>query len=102
MRDATDLLSQLRRPSQAVNGVVVRQESKESNWKLDDSRSVIDLDASGSFARNTELEALLTFTNDGEVDLNQPDTHILSIREHHSFVALPEPGFRPRESDPRV
>jgi Met-zincin/Domain of unknown function (DUF5117) len=102
LRDATDLLSQLRRPSQAVNGVVVRQESKESNWKLDDSRSVIDLDASGSFARNTELEALLTFTNDGEVDLNQPDTHILSVREHHSFVALPEPGFRPRESDPRV
>jgi Met-zincin/Domain of unknown function (DUF5117) len=102
LRDATDLLSQLRRPTQAVNGVMVRQESKDSNWKLDDARSVIDLDVSGSFPRNTELEALLTFTNDGEVDLNQPDTHILSVREHHSFVALPEPGFQPRESDPRV
>lgn len=102
LRDATDLLSQLRRPTQAVNGVMVRQESKDSNWKLDDSRSVIDLDSSGSFPRNTELEALLTFTNDGEVDLNQPDTHILSVREHHSFVALPESGFQPRESDPRV
>jgi Met-zincin/Domain of unknown function (DUF5117) len=102
LRDATDLLSQLRRPTQAVNGVMVRQESKDSNWKLDDARSVIDLDVSGSFPRNTELEALLTFTNDGEVDLNQPDAHILSVREHHSFVALPEPGFQPRESDPRV
>ena len=102
LRDATDLLSQLRRPTQAVNGVMVRQESKDSNWKLDDSRSVVDLDSSGSFPRNTELEALLTFTNDGEVDLNQPDTHTLSVREHHSFVALPEPGFEPREADPRV
>jgi hypothetical protein len=102
LRDATDLLSQLRRPTQAVNGVMVRQESKDSNWKLDDSRSVVDLDSSGSFPRNTELEALLTFTNDGEVDLNQPDTHILSVREHHSFVALPEPGFEPRAADPRV
>jgi hypothetical protein len=60
LRDATDLLSQLRRPTQAVNGVMVRQESKDSNWKLDDSRSVVDLDSSGSFPRNTELEALLT------------------------------------------
>ena len=102
LRDATDLVSQLRHPTQAVNGVMVRQESKESNWKMDDSRSIIDPDSSGNFPRNTELEALLTFTNDGEVDLNQPDTHILSVREHHSFVALPEPGFEPREADPRV
>jgi hypothetical protein len=102
LRDATDLLSQLHRPTQAVNGVMVRQESKESNWRLDDARSVVDLDASGSFPRNTELEALLTFTNEGEVDLNQPDRHVLSIREHHSFVALPEAGFEPREADPRV
>src|SRR5215469_200024 len=102
LRDATDLLSQLHRPTQAVNGVMVRQESKESNWRLDDVRSVVDLDASGSFPLNTELEALLTFTNEGEADLNQPDTHVLSIREHHSFVALPELGFEPREADPRV
>jgi hypothetical protein len=102
VRDATDLLSQLRRPTQAVNGVMVRQESHESNWRLDEARSVIDLDSSGSFPMNTEVEALLTFTNDGEVDLNQPDTHVLSVRQHHSFVALPEPGFEPREGDPRV
>ena len=102
VRDAADLLSQMRRPTQAVNGQMVRQESKDSNWKLDDARSVIDLDASGSFPRNTEIEALLTFSNDGEADLNQPETHSLSVREHHSFVALPEPGYTPREADPRV
>ena len=102
LRDATDLLSQLRRPTQAVNGVMIRQESHDSNWRLDDTRSVIDFDSSGSFPMNTELEALLTFSNDGEADLNQPDPHLLSVREHHSFVALPEAGFEPREADPRV
>ncbi len=102
LRDATDLLSQLRRPSQAINGAIVRQEAHDSNWKLDDARSVIDLDSSGSFPLNTEIEALLTFTNDGEVDYNQPDSHALSLREHHSFVALPEPGYETREFDPRV
>jgi hypothetical protein len=102
LRDAADLLSQMRRPTQAVNGQMVRQEGHDSNWKLDDGRSVIDLDASGSFPRNTEIEALLTFTNDGEADFNQPDTHTLSVREHHSFVALPDPGYVPREADPRA
>ncbi len=102
IRDAAGLLSELRHPTQAVNGSLVRQESPESNWRLDDSRSVIDLDFSGSFPLNTEIEALLTFANDGDVDLNQPDAHTLSLREHHSFMALPAPGFEPREADPRV
>jgi hypothetical protein len=102
IRDSTDLLSQLRRPTQVVNGVRVRQEAHDSNWKLDESRSVIDLDSSGSFPLNTEVEALLTFTNDGEADFNQPDTHVLSLRQHHSFVALPGPGFEVREADLRV
>jgi hypothetical protein len=102
VRDAADLLSQMRRPTQAVNGQMLRQENKDSNWKLDEGRSVIDLGASGSFPRNTEIEALLTFANDGETDLNQPETHTLSVREHHSFVALPEAGYTAREADPRV
>ncbi len=103
LRDAFDLLSQLRRPSRAVGGVVVReQSSKAADWRLDKDRSVIDLEHTGSFPLNTEVEALLTFATDSESDLNQPDPHSLSIREHHSFVALPAPGFQPLEQDPRV
>jgi hypothetical protein len=103
VRDAADLLSQLRRPSRAVGGRIIRQTAEASaNWHLDEARSVIDLDDSGSFPLNTEVEALLTFSTDGENDLNQPDPHSLSVREHHSFVALPPPGYEPREADPRV
>jgi hypothetical protein len=102
IRDATDLLSQLRRPTQVVNGALVRQENPESKWRLDDSRSVIDPEFSGSFPKNTEVETLLTFTSPGETDFNQPDSHTLSLRQHHSFVALPEAGYEAREADPRV
>jgi len=103
VRDAFDLLSQLRRPSRAVGGVVVReQSSRAADWRMDKDRSVIDLEHTGSFPLNTEVEALLTFASDSESDLNQPDPHTLSIREHHSFVAMPAPGYEPLEQDPRV
>ena len=103
LRDATDLLSQLKHPTRAVGGAMVRGESAHpTDWRLDEARSVIDLEHSGSFPLNTEVEALLTFSSDSESDLNQPNAHSLSVREHHSFVALPEAGFEPRESDPRV
>ena len=103
VRDAFDLLSQLRRPTRAVGGVMVReQSSKAADWRLDKDRSVIDLEHTGSFPLNTEVEALLTFATDSESDLNQPDPHSLSVREHHSFVAMPGPGYEPLEQDPRV
>ena len=103
LRDAFDLLSQLRHPFRAVGGMVIRgQSSENASWRLDEGRSIIDLDYTGSFPLNTEVEALLTFTSEGESDLNQPDPHTLSVREHHSFVALPGPGYTTREQDLRV
>jgi Met-zincin/Domain of unknown function (DUF5117) len=103
MRDAFDLLSQLRRPSRAVGGAVIReQSSKAVDWRLDKDRSVIDLEHTGSFPLNTEVEALLTFSTESESDLNQPDPHSLSLREHHSFVAMPAAGYQVLDQDPRV
>jgi Met-zincin/Domain of unknown function (DUF5117) len=103
VRDAFDLLSQLRRPTRAVGGVTIReQSSKAADWRLDKDRSVLDLEHTGSFPLNTEVEAMLTFTSDSESDLNQPDPHTLTVREHHSFVALPAPGYQNLEQDPRV
>jgi uncharacterized protein DUF4953/uncharacterized protein DUF5117 len=102
IRDAADLLYQLRRPLQAVNGQMVRQSASEVSWRLDETRSAVDPELSGSFPLNTEVEALLTFATEAAPDLNLPDPHTLSLREHHSFVPLPPPGFAPREMDPRV
>ena len=103
VRDAFDLLSQLRRPTRAVGGMMIREQSlRPADWRLDKDRSAVDLEHTGSFPLNTEVEALLTFTTDSESDLNQPDPHALSVREHHSFVAIPSPGYEPLEQDLRV
>src|ERR1041384_269884 len=64
IRDAVDLLSQLKRPTQVVGGAMVRTEGGGANWRLDETRSVIDLEHSGSFPKNTEIEAFLTFSSD--------------------------------------
>jgi Met-zincin/Domain of unknown function (DUF5117) len=102
IRDAFDLISQMRQPTQVTGGTMVRGQVASVNWRVDENRSVVDLDHSGSFPLNTEMEALLTFTTESESHFNQPDAHALSVREHHSFVALPDPGYETREQDPRV
>ena len=59
-----------------------------------------------AFPRNTEVEATLTFvTKDRPGALISgvtPVPTLVTVREHHSFVALPEPGYKPRRLDPRV
>ncbi len=80
---------------------------KQGSFKLDDSRSTISLDATRAFPRNTEVEAILTFTTDdpskGEFVTNvTPDPHALTVRQHQSFIQLPDPGFTPRRFDPRA
>ncbi|MBS1851870.1 MAG: zinc-dependent metalloprotease [Acidobacteria bacterium] len=99
LHDAVDMLSMLRAPV-AVNGAPAADLG--SSWRVDEERSVIDLESSGSFPLNTEVEALLTFTSDSNSYWNQPEPHVITLREHHSFLALPAPGFEPRECDPRV
>ena len=104
MRDAFDMLGQLRNPQRAVAGNIVRtQGNNNAAWRLDNDRSVIDLEHTKNFPQNTEVEALITFASDqGQSGLNTPDPHAMTVREHHSFVALPAPGFEPREQDIRV
>jgi len=58
-----------------------------------------------AFPRNSEIEVTLTFTGEptgGFVRDVTPSPDAVTVRERHSFIALPEPGFVPREYDPRA
>jgi hypothetical protein len=100
--DATDFFV---RDAHDVAGVLTR--TQQGTYKLDATRSTIALDATKAFPKNTEVEAILTFTTDGPArgqfvrDVT-PDPHALTVREHQSFVELPGPGFTPRRFDPRA
>jgi hypothetical protein len=89
-----------------VHGVLEALD-KQGAYKLDAARSAIAIDATKSFPKNTEIEAILTFASDAPMrgsfvaDVT-PDAHALTLREHQSFLELPAPGFAPRRFDPRA
>jgi hypothetical protein len=93
LRDAHDVIGKLR-------------EAKQGTYKLDDSRSAIYLPRTKAFPKNTEVEATLTFTTDGNpgkyVRDTTPTPGAVTLREHHSFVELPDLNYRPRKLDPRA
>jgi hypothetical protein len=80
--------------------------AQQGNYALDKNRSAIYLPRTKVFPRNTEVEGVLTFQT-GERPGNfvsgvTPIPDSLTVREHHSLVALPPPGYTPRRADPRV
>jgi hypothetical protein len=97
--DATDFF--LRDAHNVVNAL---KRSKQGAYKLDASRSAIYLPNTKNFPLNTEVEATLTFAGDEPgkwVRDVTPDPSAITVREHHSFVQLPPPGYKPRVYDPR-
>ncbi|MGA8026035.1 MAG: zinc-dependent metalloprotease [Bryobacteraceae bacterium] len=81
--------------------------SHQGAYKLDSSRSTIALDRTRAFPKNTEVEAILTFTTEAPTQAEfvsdvTPDPHALTVREHQSFLELPGPGYVPRRFDPRA
>lgn len=77
----------------------------EGSFNLEASRSAFWLPRTKGFPKNTEIETLLTFTSTkpgSRVQRVAPDANTISVRQHHSLVELPPPGFTPREHDPRT
>ena len=93
LRDAHGVIDQLR-------------QTKQGKYHVDESRSAFFLDRTRGFPLNTEVEATLTFAAEDEpgplVRATVPSPASITVREHHSFVQLPEPGYVPRPLDPRV
>jgi hypothetical protein len=91
LRDAHQVISSLERGSQA-------------RYRLDPHRSALYRPNTKNFPRNTEMESLLTFISDNPNRLIfqvAPDPGAVTLRQHHSFIQLPEPGFKLRTYDPR-
>jgi hypothetical protein len=81
------------------------KQTKQGDYKLETSRSAFYLDNTKNFPKNTEVEVMLTFVGDTPGDWVRdvtPSPKSITVREHHSFVASPEPGFQMRRFDPRA
>lgn len=97
--DATDFFLR-----DAHNLPATLSQKKQGAFKLDSSRCAIYLPQTKNFPLNTEVEASLTFAGDDPgpwVRQVTPSPEAITVREHHSFVQLPPPGYIPRVYDPR-
>ena len=92
LRDARGVIDQLRARGQGT-------------FTLDRDRSAIHLPNTQSFPENSEVESILTFTSrDPGAVVNGVAAagEAVTLRQHHSFIQLPGPGFETRIADPRV
>jgi hypothetical protein len=81
------------------------QRGQQGSFRLDKNRSAIYPARTKAFPKNTEVEVLLTFESDApgnDVARHTPDARALTLRQHHSFVELPDNNYKPRAFDPRV
>ena len=77
--------------------------TNQGSFSVDNMRSGVYLPKTKGFEKNTELEALVTFAGKkpGEyVQQVTPDPESLSVHLHHSFVAMPDDNYTPREYHP--
>ncbi|HEX5581828.1 MAG TPA: zinc-dependent metalloprotease [Gemmatimonadaceae bacterium] len=99
--DATDLVM---RDWMGVGATLAR--SQQGSYSPARDRSYIHRPYTKAFPENTEVDVALTFTTNGNpgriVSMIAPEGSAITLRQHLSFVALPDDGFRPRVADPRV
>lgn len=98
--DASDFLMQ-----DAHDVIGTLKSAQQGSYSLDKSRSAFYLPRTKNFPQNTEIETTLTCTGQssgGYIRSVTPTPSIVTVREHHSFVQLPDGNFKTRKFDPRA
>ncbi len=81
------------------------ERAQQGTFRIDPSRSAFYLPRTKNFPKNTEVETTLTFSGDKPgrfVSEVTPSPDSVTVRQHHSFVELPDNEFQPRRFDPRA
>lgn len=97
--DASDFYLQ---DSHDVIGTLRSQQ--QGNYSLDKSRSAFYAPRTKNFPQNTEVEVTLTFTGQATgayIRSVAPTPNSVTVREHYSFIQLPDNKYVPRKFDPR-
>lgn len=90
---------------QDTHGVARRlQQSNQGSYSIDKSKSAVNLERTKAFPKNIEFDLMLTFKGQakgGYIRSVTPTPDLVTVAQHHSFVALPELDFEKRAYDPR-
>jgi len=80
------------------------QNAKQGNYKLDLSKSAFFMERTKAFPKNVEFETILTFEGDAKgkfIRSVTPNSSFVTVRQHHSFIELPDDNYKMRRFDPR-
>ncbi|WP_158085739.1 zinc-dependent metalloprotease [Henriciella aquimarina] len=98
--DLTDYLT-----GDSLNLVQHLKDSEQGTFTLAEDRTLVDTNNVFTFPDNTEIDVFLTLSSDdpgAEVSTTAANGRDVTLIQHHSFVRLPEDGYTPLPSDPRV
>lgn len=79
--------------------------SQQGSYSLDRSKSALFTPMIKNFPKNSEFEATLTFSGQptgAYIRSVVPTPSLVTVRQHHSFVELPDNDYQPRKLDPRA
>ncbi|TXD52898.1 MULTISPECIES: zinc-dependent metalloprotease [unclassified Polaribacter] len=97
--DATDFFM---RDAHGVASTLARND--QGSYSLDKSKSAFYLERTKAFPKNVEFDLMLTFKGTPKgynIRSVTPDASLVTVHQHHSFVALPDNKYEPRKFDPR-
>ena len=97
--DASDFLQQ--DAHDVIGGL---RNTQQGTYSLDKSRSAFYLPRIKNFPLNSEFESTLTFAGQpagGWIRSVTPTPTSVTVREHYSFIQLPDNNYKPRKFDPR-
>jgi hypothetical protein len=83
---------------------LILAQNKEGQYHPDSNRSAIYSDRTRNFPDNSEFESILTFAGKPEgphLPTVVPSPEAITVRQHHSFIQLPDSKYQPRKFDPR-
>ena len=87
-----------------AHGIIeILAEKKQGKYKVDKTKSAIYKKGLLNFPLNSEFESIVTYTGvpKGEfIKSVAPTPNIVSVRQHHSFIQLPDDKYRPRVFKP--
>ncbi len=88
-----------------AHGVAKRlKDAEQGTYALDKEKSAMAMDRTKAFPNNVEFDVTLTFKGDAKgqwIRSVTPDPELVTVAQHHSFIALPDGDYQKREFDPR-
>lgn len=89
-----------------AHGVANRlRTSRQGSYNVDATRSAIFMERTKNFPKNSEFEAIITFSGDPQGEWIRsvtPSPDAVTVRMHHSLIELPDANYQPRVYDPRA